>query len=126
MSEYTYFDWKDDAHDSYTLYTDDSFTPEECRNMMESQENEYGDGIKGNDVLFFALAVAEIETRLDVLEDKVLDTAAYYIYRFENMGCYREGVSPEEIAEIEKDIAYIRSKVDLPELESYDLEDAEE
>ena len=54
-----------------------------------------------------------------------MNTAAYHIYRYENMGCYREGVSPEEIAEIEKDIAYIKSKVELPELVSYNVDEEE-
>ena len=116
----TYRDWKDAVYGAYLFYEEDNRPAENCRNIVEGQANEYGNGINGVEVFLFVLAVAEREIRLGILEEKVLDIASYHIYRYENMDRYRADLMPEEIEEVEKDIAYIKSKVELPELESYD------
>ena len=66
------------------------------------------------------ISVGEYEVRHNILEDRVLLHLSYHIYRYENMGKYRADLTPEEIEEVEKDIAYIKSKVELPELETYE------
>ena len=125
--DYNYTEWKDGAEDAFHMLRH-HWSAKECRSMFESQQNEAG-GIIGSSKFLFVMAVVYWEVQLDVLEDLALDVASYYIYRFENMGRYRADLTPEEIEEIEEDIAYIKSKVDLPELESYDdsiMEEGEE
>ena len=66
------------------------------------------------------IAPGEYELRHNILEDRVLIHLSYHIYRYENMGRYKDVLSTEEIEEVERDIAYIKSKVKLPELASYE------
>ena len=54
-----------------------------------------------------------------MLEDRIRNAAAYHIYRYENMDRYKQDLSAEEMLQIEEDMAYIKSKVSLPELVSY-------
>ena len=59
----------------------------------------------------------------NILEDRIRNGAAYHIYRYDNMGRYKKDLSEEEIEQVERDIAFIKSKVELPELVSYEDRD---
>ena len=78
------------------------------------------DELNSTSGMLFVIAIAEYEIRHDILEERVRNAASYHIYRYENMGRYKEELLPEEISELEKDIAYIKSKVELPEITSYE------
>ena len=54
----------------------------------------------------------------DILEERVLEQLSYHIPRYE-MGKYND-TTPEERELLEKDIALIRSKVELWKLKSYE------
>ena len=73
--------------------------------------------------MFFIISVAEYEIRHNLLEDRIRNGASYHIYRYEKMGRYKHDLSEEEIEQVEKDMAYIKSKVKLPELNSYEDRD---
>ena len=90
---------------------------------LYDQVEEYGDGISNLSAMFFILSIAEYEVRHNILEDRIRNGAAYHIYRYENMGRYKKDLSEEEIEQVEKDIAFIKSKVELPELVSYEDRD---
>ena len=66
-----------------------------------------------------AASIAEYEVRHNMLEDRIRNGAAYHIYRYENMGRYKQDLSAEEIEQVEKDMAYIKSHVKLPKLKAY-------
>lgn len=74
----------------------------------------------GTSIFLWVISVGEYEVRHNILEDRVLDRLSYHIYRYENMGRYKSDLTEEEIEQVEKDIAYIKSKVELPELVSYE------
>ena len=81
------------------------------------------DELNSTSGMLFVIAIAEYEIRHDILEDRVRNAASYHIYRYENMGRYKDELLPEEIVELEKDIAFIKSKVELPEIVSYEDRD---
>ena len=112
----SYFEWKELTINAFEM-RHDNWRAIECRSMLESQGSEF---IQCASVFRVVLAVTVEEIRLDILEEKVLDVAAYHIYRYEHMNRYRKDLKQNEIEEIDRDIAYIKSKVDLPVLESYD------
>ena len=76
--------------------------------------------MKAKIAMLFIISIAEYEVRNNILEERIRNGAAYHIYRYENMGRYKADLSDIEIRELETDIAFIKSKVELPELESYD------
>ena len=90
---------------------------------LYDQVEEYGDGISNLSAMFFILSIAEYEVRHNILEDRIRNGAAYHIYRYDNMGRYKKDLSEEEIEQVERDIAFIKSKVELPELVSYEDRD---
>ena len=62
-------------------------------------------------------SVGAYEVEHDILEERVLEQLSYHIPRYE-MGKYND-ITPEERELLEKDIAFIRSKVELWKLKSY-------
>lgn len=119
--DFLYGEWKERIEDAFHMFEWDSFSPEECVGYIVDEANENGDGIYGTSTFLFILAVTTRELELDVLEEQILYNAAYHIYRYENMGKYKDDLTQEEIEDIERDIAFVKSKVELPELESYEL-----
>ena len=55
----------------------------------------------------------------NILEERIANGLGYHIYRYENMGKYKNDLSIEEIEEVEKNISYIRSRITMPEMNSY-------
>ena len=74
--------------------------------------------IETSEFLFF-LSIGEYEIRHNILEERIANGLGYHIYRYENMDRYKADLTSEEIAEVEKDIAYVKSKIKLPEMNSY-------
>lgn len=123
----TYQEWKESVVAAYMHYEWGWWPPEECRGYLEDEEIENAEGFYDKNgepcdgtIFLFAIAVTEREIRLNCLEEQVQLIAAYHIYRYENMGRYKADLSQEEIEEVEKDIKYIKSRIELPELKSYD------
>lgn len=90
---------------------------------LYDQVEAYGDGITNLSAMFLIISTAEYEVRHNTLEDRIRNGAAYHIYRYENMGRYKQELIEAEIEQVEKDMAYIKSKVKLPELVSYEDRD---
>lgn len=112
-----YLGWKGSASDGFGLLKN-GWKPEEVVEFLF--EEEAGEGrLVGTSVMLFILSIAEYEIRHGILEERICNAAAYHIYRYENMGRYRDDLSKDEIEELEKDIAYIKSNVELPVLASY-------
>lgn len=98
----------------------DVWTPKMVTDYLSEEEQDAEHPPIGTSIFLWIISVGEYEVRHDILEDRVLDHLSYHIYRYENMGRYRSDLTEEEIEQVEKDIAYIKSKVELPELVSYE------
>ena len=122
IDDCTYQEYKESVKDAFGLWErePDKWTPEMVTNFIVYEEEESGHPLVGASHLLWFVSLGEYEVRHDILEDRVLAHLSYHIYRYENMGRYKEDLTPEEIEEVEKDIAYIKSKVKLPELVSYE------
>lgn len=120
-----YAEYKEDVKESFGLIESQPnvWTPEYVTNFI--LEGKY-DGLNcdgplpdTSEFLFF-LSIGEYELKHDILEERIANGLGYHIYRYENMGRYKADLTEEEIAEVEKDIAYIKSNIILPELSSYE------
>ena len=115
----TYVEYKEGVTAAFDLWKHFDWTVEQVLNyMLDEDEDLFVDSSK----MLWLLSFAEYEVRNDIeLQEKVLLNVAYHIYRYENnMGNYKKDFTLEEKEEIEKDIAYIKSKIELPELNRYE------
>lgn len=119
QNDLTYHDRKEDAEGGFHLM-ERGLSPSDVSEWLYGQQDEYGDGFTDTIAMLFIISIAEYEVRNNILEERIRNGAAYHIYRYENMGRYKADLSDIEIRELETDIAFIKSKVELPELESYD------
>lgn len=124
INDCTYQEYKEGVLNDFGLWKrePDVWTPEMCTNRMLHDELEYSDTeplVGASEFLFF-LSIGEYEVRNGILEERIANGLGYHIYRYENMGRYKAALAPEEIEEVEKDIAYIKSKIELPEMNSYE------
>lgn len=120
----TYQEYKEGVLNDFEMWVrePDVWTPEMCTNRMLYDELEYSDTeplVGASEFLFF-LSIGEYEVKNDILEERIANGLGYHIYRYENMGRYKADLTLEEIEEVEKDIAYIKSKIELPEMNSYE------
>jgi len=123
IDDCTYKEYKESASDAFNLWRDepDIWTPEHVVNYLHDEAIEYSDTeplVDTSEFLFF-ISIGEYEIRHDILEERIANGLGYHIYRYENMGRYKADLTPEEIAEVEKDIVYIKGKIELPEMNSY-------
>ena len=119
-NDITYNDYKVQAEGGFCLLKDDEVNSAyEVSEWLYGQIEEYGDGFTDTVAMLFIMSIAEYEVRHNMLEDRIRNAAAYHIYRYENMDRYKQDLSAEEMLQIEEDMAYIKSKVSLPELVSY-------
>ena len=119
-----YKDYKKKVEDAFRLLKDgELLSAYDVSEWLYDQIEEYGDGFSNLSAMFFIISVAEYEIRHNLLEDRIRNGASYHIYRYEKMGRYKPDLSEEEIEQVEKDMAYIKSKVKLPELNSYEDRD---
>lgn len=123
IDDCTYQEYKDSVFDAFMLWEDKPmiWTPAHVVNYLLDEELENSDTeplVDASEFLFF-LSIGEYEVRHDILEERIANGLGYHIYRYENMGRYKADLTTEEIAEVEKDIAYIKDKIELPEMNSY-------
>ena len=91
---------------SYNLEFDDRMTDEDNELLIGTSE------------ALWIISIGAYEVEHDILEERVLEQLSYHIPRYE-MGKYND-ITPEEQELLEKDIALIRSKVELWKLKSYE------
>ena len=122
INDCTYQEYKDSVHDAFLYLKIDpkNWTAEKVTDYLEDEESYADYPLMGTSKFLCFISVGEYEVRHNILEDRVLLHLAYHIYRYENMGKYRADLTPEEIEEVEDDIAYIKSKIELPEMNSYE------
>ena len=123
IDDMTYQEYKEGVLTDFGLWKREPnvWTPEMCTNKMLHDELEYSETeplVDASEFLFF-LSIGEYEVRHDILEERIANALGYHIYRYENMGRYKADLTTEEIAEVEKDIVYIKGKIELPEMNSY-------
>ena len=123
IDDCTYQEYKESVFGAFNLWKDepDIWTPEHVVNYLLDEELENSDTeplVDASEFLFF-LSIGEYEVRHDILEERIANGLGYHIYRYENMGRYKSDLTTEEIAEVEKDIGYIKGKIELPEMNSY-------
>jgi len=114
-----YKEWKEGVLDGFNNL-ELGWTPEQCTEFLFDQET---DNLFGTSIMLFIISIAEYEARNNIMEERIKNAASYHIYRFENMGRYISDLTLEEIDEIERDVAFIKSKVELPKLSSYEDRD---
>lgn len=122
IDDCTYQEYKEGVSDAFHLWEDEPerWTPKDVTNYIAGQE-EYADhSIVGASELLWFVSLGEYEVSHNILEDRILNHLSYHIYRYENMGRYKSDLTEEEIEQVEKDIAYIKSKVELQKLVSYE------
>lgn len=120
----TYQEYKEGTMSAFNLWKNDPeyWTPDHVTNYMldEEYENSYEEPLVGTSEFLWFLSIGEYEIRHDILEDRIANGLGFHIYRYENMGRYKADLTDEEIIEINKDITYVKSKIILPELYSYE------
>lgn len=121
----TYQEYKEDVQESFRLLKlqPDVWTHEYVTNyILENlcDELDQGGPLPDTCEFLFFLSVGEYELKHDILEERIANGLGFHIYRYENMGRYKDDLTDDEITEIEKDITYIKSKIKLPELYSYE------
>lgn len=124
VNDCTYEEYKEGVITAFNLWKNDPeyWYPEHVTNYMLDEEYENSDEtplVGASEFLFF-LSIGEFEIRNGILEERIANGLGFHIYRYENMGRYKSDLTDDEIAEVEKDIAYIKSKIRLPELYSYE------
>lgn len=111
----TYQEYKDRVHDAMNLIEFYGWTPRKVTDWMTEEDNEL---LIGTSEEFWIISIGAYEVEHDILEERVLEQLSYHIPRYE-MGKYND-ITPEERELLEKDIAFIRSKVELWKLKSYE------
>ncbi len=124
IDDCTYQEYKESVVDGFNLWLDEPeiWTPEHVVNYLldEVLENSDTEPLVGASEFLFFLSIGEYEVRNGILEERIANGLGYHIYRYENMGRYKAALAADEIIEVEKDIAYIKSKIELPEMNSYE------
>jgi hypothetical protein len=111
----TYQEYKDRVHDAMNLIEFYGWTPRQVTDWMTEEDNEL---LIGTSEALWIISIGAYEVEHDILEERVLEQLSYHIPRYE-MGKYND-ITPEERELLEKDIALIRSKVELWKLKSYE------
>ena len=116
----SYEDYKIQVESAFYMLEDEEIQgAKDISDWLYGQIVEYADGFTDTIDMLFFISIAEYEVRHNILEDRIRNGAAYHIYRYENMGRYKQDLSAEEIEQVEKDMAYIKGHVKLPKLKSY-------
>ena len=103
-----YREYKDGAEDAFRLFEIDNWPAEHVTNYL-TEDDWYRDGLIGTSAFMWYLAVATREVELNCLEERVLAQISYHIPLYDQ-GEYHD-LEPEEKELVDKDIAYIKSKV---------------
>lgn len=122
IDDCTYQEYKEWVEGGFNLWEDEpkKWTPKMVTDYL-SEEEQYAEyPLVGTSIFLWVISVGEYEVRHNILEERIRKHLCYHIYRYENMGRYKSDLTEEEIEQVERDIAYIKSKVELPKLVSYE------
>ena len=111
----TYQEYKESVSDYMHRINRSGWTVQEVTDWMTENDNEL---LIGTSEALWIISIGAYEVEHDILEERVLEQLSYHIPRYE-MGKYSD-ITPEEKELLEKDIAFIKSKVELWKLKSYD------
>ena len=111
----TYQEYKEGVIGCMELIEHFGWTPKQVTDWMTEEDD---DLLVGTSEALWIISIGAYEVEHDILEERVLEQLSYHIPRYE-MGKYSD-ITPEEKELLEKDIAYIKSKVELWKLKSYD------
>ena len=111
----TYQEYKEGVEDAMRYIKNHGWTPRQVTDRMTDEDNEL---LIGTSEALWIISIGAYEVEHDILEERVLEQLSYHIPRYE-MGKYND-TTPEEREFLEKDIALIRSKVELWKLKSYE------
>ena len=111
----TYQEYKEGVEDAMRFMEHSGWTVRQVTDRMTDEDNEL---LIGTSEALWIISIGAYEVEHDILEERVLEQLSYYIPRYE-MGKYND-ITPEEQELLEKDIALIRSKVELWKLKSYE------
>ena len=107
-----YSEYKDGVRDAFSMLGDRGMeAPEKITNYMADEDD---DLLVGTSLALWIISIGEYEIRHDILEKRVHDQLCYHIPAYER-GEYTD-ITPEEKEELEKDIAYIKSKIEMYEV----------
>lgn len=121
IDDCSYKEYKESVQGAFNLlkiYPE--WTAATVTDYLEDEESNAPYALESTSKFLWTLSVGEYEARHNILEQRVILNLAYHIYRYENMKRYKSDLTPEEIISVEDDIAYIKSKIELPELETYE------
>ena len=104
----TYQEYKDGVSDNMNRMKLYGWTVRQVTDCMTEEDN---DLLIGTSEALWIISIGAYEVEHDILEERVLEQLSYHIPRYE-MGKYSD-ITPEEKELLEKDIAYIKSKVEL-------------
>ena len=108
-------EYKEDVEDAMRFMEHSGWTVRQVTDRMTDEDNEL---LIGTSEALWIISIGAYEVEHDILEERVLEQLSYHIPRYE-MGKYND-TTPEERELLEKDIALIRSKVELWKLKSYE------
>ena len=111
----TYQEYKEGVESCMNMWKYSDWTPRQVTDWMTEEDN---DLFVGTSEALWIISIGAYEVEHDILEERVLEQLSYHIPRYE-MGKYSD-ITPEEKELLEKDIAYIKSKVELWKLKSYE------
>ena len=106
----TYAEYKEDVVGAFHLYEEDGWPAEHVTNYL-AEDDWYGEGLIGTSAFLWYISIATREVELGCLEDRVLAQISYHIPLYDN-GDYND-LEPEEKAMVDKDVDFIKSKVEL-------------
>lgn len=111
----TYQEYKEGVEDAMRFMEHSGWTVRQVTDRMTDEDNEL---LIGTSEALWIISIGAYEVDHDILEERVLEQLSYHIPRYE-MGKYND-ITPEERELLEKDIALIRSKVELWKLKNYE------
>ena len=111
----TYQEYKEGVEDAMRYIKNHGWTARQVTDRMTDEDN---DLLIGTSEALWIISIGAYEVEHDILEKRVLEQLSYHIPRYE-MGKYND-ITPEERELLEKDIAFIRSKVELWKLKNYE------
>ncbi len=121
--ELTYQDYKDGVTGAFNLLGDKGW--EKAENITDYMTEEDDDLLikDSTSLAIWIVTIGEYEVRHDILEKRVHNELCYHIPRFLD-GVYDDDLSEEEHKQMQADVDYILSKIELYEV--VPIEDDEE
>lgn len=114
QNDLTYQEYKEGVFGAMLLMELRGCTAEEVTDYMTDEDN---DLLVGTSEALWIISIGAYEVEHNILEERVLEQLSYHIPRYE-MGKYSD-ITEEEKELLEKDIAFIKSKVTLWKLKNY-------